>query len=96
MAKSKIDAVYMITQEQIEEIVEKTVEACIGKMSDNMRFGISTLTCDKQEASEKLGVTRATVYKMIEDGRLRATSDGKRVVTESVFEYLNQRNRGKA
>ena len=46
-------------------------------------------TCNKNDAAKLLGVTRCTIYNMIKDGRIRATSDGRRVVTQSIDEYKN-------
>lgn len=51
----------------------------------NRRYGIAV---SKSDAARMLNVTRATVYTMIKDGRLTATSDGKRVVTRSIVAYL--------
>ena len=42
-----------------------------------------------KKASEILTVSRPTVYRMIEDGRIRAV-DG-RVVTESIADYLSEK-----
>lgn len=42
----------------------------------------------KSDAARMLGVSRATVYTMVKDGRLTATSDGKRVMTRSIVAYL--------
>lgn len=42
-----------------------------------------------KRASEILTVSRPTVYRMIEDGRIRAV-DG-RVVTESIADYLSEK-----
>lgn len=43
---------------------------------------------NKTEAARLLGVTRATVYAMLADGRIKGTSNGKNVLTRSVVEYL--------
>lgn len=42
----------------------------------------------KSDAAIILGVTRATVYAMLADGRLRATHGGSRVATKSIEEYI--------
>lgn len=44
-----------------------------------------------KRASEILTVSRPTVYRMIDDGRIRAV--GGRVVTESIAQYLSEKQR---
>lgn len=55
---------------------------------------------DKTLAAEILGVTRATVYSMLKDGRLDSAYEGKRVDVRSIARYMdmpgNPRPRGKA
>lgn len=46
---------------------------------------------NKTVAADILGVTRATVYNMLEDGRLRAAHQGGRVSMESIFSYMLNR-----
>ena len=46
------------------------------------------LRVDKTTAGYILGVTRSTVYAMIADGRVQASSDGKRVSVRSIARYL--------
>ena len=54
---------------------------------------------DKSTAARILGVTRATVYAMLEDGRIEGACEGKRVDVRSIARYLcagkpkNRRNR---
>lgn len=43
---------------------------------------------DKTTAAQILGVTRATVYKMIEDGRIEGAFEGKRVDVCSIARYI--------
>lgn len=43
---------------------------------------------DKTQVANEIGVTRVTVYRMVEDGRLQMTSDGK-ITAASVARYLN-------
>lgn len=50
-----------------------------------LRYGESV---DKTTAGYILGVTRSTVYAMIADGRVQASSDGKRVSVRSIARYL--------
>lgn len=43
---------------------------------------------DKTVAAKILGVTRATVYTMLADGRLEGACGGKKVSVESIARYL--------
>lgn len=49
------------------------------------------VSMNKTEAANALGVTRATIYNMLADGRLKATASG-RVLTKSVTEYIRNRD----
>ena len=54
---------------------------------------------DKSTAARILGVTRATVYAMLKDGRIEGACEGKRVDMRSIARYMcagkpkNRRNR---
>lgn len=54
---------------------------------------------DKSTAAKILGVCRATVYAMLEDGRIKGACSGRRVDVRSIARYLcagkpkNRRNR---
>ena len=54
---------------------------------------------DKSTAARILGVTRATVYAMLADGRIEGACEGKRVDVRSIARYMcagktkNRRNR---
>ena len=54
---------------------------------------------DKSTAARILGVTRATVYAMLKDGRIEGACEGKRVDVRSIARYMfagkpkNRRNR---
>ena len=43
---------------------------------------------DKSTAAKILGVTRATVYAMLEDGRIEGACEGKRVDVRSIARYI--------
>lgn len=43
---------------------------------------------DKTVASKILGVTRATVYAMLADGRIESACGGRRVAVRSIAKYL--------
>ena len=43
---------------------------------------------DKSTAAKILGVTRATVYAMLKDGRIEGACEGKRVDVRSIARYI--------
>ena len=43
---------------------------------------------DKTETAKILGVTRATVYAMLKDGRIEGACEGKRVDVRSIARYI--------
>lgn len=43
---------------------------------------------DKTQAAKILSVTRATVYTMLDDGRIKGACEGKRVSVRSIARYL--------
>lgn len=45
---------------------------------------------DKTVASKLLGVSRATVYKMLADGRIMGACEGRRVDVRSIARYLSR------
>ena len=51
------------------------------------RYGESV---DKTVAAKLLGVTRATVYAMLSDGRILGSCGGRRVDVRSIAHYLSQ------
>ena len=76
----------LITDDQIDKIVDRLYRKIMEARNTPSEIGE---TCNKNDAAKLLGVTRCTVYNMIKDGRIRATSDGRRVVTQSIDEYKN-------
>ena len=51
------------------------------------RYGESV---DKTSAARMLGVTRATVYAMLSDGRILGSCGGRRVDVRSIAQYLSR------
>ena len=49
---------------------------------------------DKTATAKILGVTRATVYAMLKDGRIKGACSGKRVDVRSIARYLCAENKG--
>lgn len=88
------DMIYLITDEQINEIVDRIFMRFVQSKSEG-----GAETCNKTDAADRLGVNRATIYNMIKDGRLKATADGRRILTQSIIDYEtglqggNKRNR---
>ena len=81
--------IYLMTDEDINEIVNRVCQG-VAELQRNVSSEERGETCNKNDAAKLLGVTRCTVYNMIKDGRIRSTSDGRRVVTESIDEYKNK------
>lgn len=101
MAEARSGRVFIITDEQLKQLVG-SIKAIVHEEISNNKNSLEDLgcTCTKDKAAEKLSVSRCTIYAMIRDGRLRATSDGRRVVVSSIHDYLemqkqNQEKRSK-
>ena len=45
---------------------------------------------DKTVAAKILGVTRATVYTMLADGRIKGACEGRRVSVSSIVQYMKK------
>ena len=56
------------------------------------RYGESV---DKTVAARVLGVTRATVYAMLQEGRINASCGGRRVDVRSIAQYLSRPAQGR-
>lgn len=86
MAEVMDGKICMITDAQIDKIADIIYQKILEARRTPNEIGE---TCNKNDAAKLLGVTRCTVYNMIKDGRIRTTSDGRRVVTQSIDEYKN-------
>ena len=51
---------------------------------------------DKTTAAKLLGVTRATVYSMLKDGRISSAYEGKRISVRSIYRYMHAREKKNA
>ena len=49
---------------------------------------------DKSTAAQIIGVTRATVYAMLKDGRIKGACSGRRVDVRSIAQHLCAENKG--
>lgn len=85
--EGRVEPIYMITESQIKQMAEMAAQMTV----DKLRKKEVGTTCNKAEAAELIGVTRATIYSMIIDGRLKTTADGKRILTSSVDAYISDR-----
>lgn len=84
MEESKNVTFYMITEDQISEMIERSFKKLIEREENKT---LSRKVCSKSAAARELGVHRVTIYNMIADGRLKTTSDGKQIVVSSLIEY---------
>ena len=95
MAEARNERLIVLTESQLKQMMDQirsiVREELYGKSSSIEYLGD---VCTKEEASKALRVTRATIYAMLADGRLDATSDGRRVTTSSIRRYLGKLERG--
>ena len=63
-----------------------------GEISDDL-ITLYGRYVDKSMAAKILGVTRATVYTMLADGRITASHSGTRVSVESIKAYIESPKR---
>lgn len=85
--EGRVEQIYMITESQIQKMAEMVAQMT----ADKLRKKEVGTTCNKAKAAELIGVTRATIYSMVVDGRLKTTADGKRILTSSVDAYIRDR-----
>lgn len=78
---------YMITGEQLKQLANHILDAYVESQKSIDPIFLKK-TCSKSEAARHLGKNRVTIYNMINDGRLKASVDGK-VITSSIFDYEN-------
>ena len=84
MEESENIRLYLITEDQINQMIEKAIERYANK--DGPFFTDQTI-CSKSDAAKRLGKHRASIHNMIADGRLKASADGKGVLISSIIEY---------
>ena len=83
-------------ERRVQVLEERTRRAIWGGNTEALRreetlverYGESV---DKTVAARLLGVTRATVYAMLADGRICGACAGRRVDVRSIARYLSQR-----
>ena len=94
-----------ISAERIEEL-ERRIRVLEARVRNGMRGGEALASgaanreealverygecVDKTVASRLLGVTRATVYTMLADGRITGSCEGRRVDVRSIAQYLSR------
>lgn len=82
-------------ERRVQALEERTRNAIWGESPITLRreeklverYGESV---DKTVAARMLGVTRATVYAMLSDGRILGACEGRRVDVRSIARYLSQ------
>ena len=69
----------------LEIAVNNSLHDALSGKSLVAKYGESV---NKKEAAKILGVTRATIYTMLADGRITICGDSKRVSVRSIAKYL--------
>ena len=69
----------------LEIAVNNSLHDALSAKSLIAKYGESV---NKKDAAKILGVTRATVYAMLKDGRITICGDSKRVSVRSIGKYL--------
>lgn len=70
---------------QLEEKVDSILESAVREKAFVKQYGECV---NKTKAAKILGVTRATVYAMLGDGRLKGSMEGKKVNVRSICRLL--------
>lgn len=81
-------------ERRIQALEERTRRVMWGENPINMRREATLVerygeSVDKTVAAKVLGVTRATVYAMLADGRINGACGGRRVDVRSIAHYLS-------
>lgn len=87
-------------ERRIQVLEERTRAAMWGDNPITMRREVTLVerygeSVDKTVAARVLGVTRATVYAMLADGRIHASCGGRRVDVRSIAQYLSRPAQGR-
>lgn len=89
-----MDNLEFVAMQRRIEALEARVASLERQLGGNLQGGVTSgilrrfpECMDKTRAAEALGVTRATIYAMLRDGRLEQNAMGK-VITDSVKELL--------
>ncbi len=83
-----------LTREQMEELA-RMVAAVLPKLPENRaeamveKYGEA---CTMQEACTILKVSRPTLYRMQQDGRIKTASQGTRIDVRSIAAYMEDRH----
>ena len=94
--ENDITKLQMQDLERRVQMLENTVQSLLWEkpFSDDPDRKVNGLVRDygefitKTQAAEILGVTRATVYAMLADGRIKGACSGRKVSTRSVGSYI--------
>jgi hypothetical protein len=81
------EAVYTLTGDQLKQFGNQLLAAFVESQKKTDPIYLKK-TCGKSEAARHLGKNRTTIYHMVNDGRLKATGDGK-VIVSSIIDYEN-------
>lgn len=82
-----------LTAEQMAELAQMVAAALPPRPVDRQTAMVERWgeACTKKQAMEALNVSAPTLWRMLEDGRIRATADGLRVDVRSMADYIDNR-----
>ena len=82
-----------LTAEQMAELAQMVAAALPPRPVDRQTAMVERWgeACTKKQAMDALNVSAPTLWRMLEDGRIRATADGLRVDVRSVADYIDNR-----
>lgn len=83
----KLDQMIVLTLEKLAHIEELFRDDSLMRKEEELIYKYGEYV-DKSTAARILGVTRATVYAMLADGRIKGACSGRRVDVRSIARYM--------
>ena len=83
----KLDQMIVLTLEKLAQIGELFRDESLMRTEKEL-VDMHGKYVDKSTAARILGVTRATVYAMLADGRIEGACSGRRVAVRSIARYM--------
>ena len=82
------EGIYILTGDQLKQFANQILTAYIESQKAMDPIFLNE-TCSKSDAARHLKKNRVTIYNMIKDGRLKASSNGD-VIVSSILDYKNR------